>query len=188
MTGCNPCASWCIRRKHYDYEASMKNLFAAVSALVISAGLVGSAQAHPHHHGHTAPAPVWVQLEPEIVATFEAGGETYTVVNTHNRGLFGFELINIKNSTDRTVSSWWTTRGWCFTTQSYDANACYTRSGYAKFFTAKLNGPVFNVADGFSGGSSSGSSEFCDHYTKLEAEVSRDADNPCDYELRDLTD
>lgn len=166
----------------------MKILFAAVSTLILGIGLAGQALAHPNHHGHTAPAPQWVQLQPEIVASFESGGETYTVVNTHNRGLFGFELINIKNNTDRTVSSWWTTRGWCFTAPSYEANACYTRKGYASFFERKLKGPVFNVANGFSGGSGSSTYKFCDHYSKVEAKLSGDVDNPCDYDISDSDD
>ena len=64
-------------------------LAAAIAALWAAA----PAQAHPNHA-----AVSWKQMEPEVVAQFESDGELYSVTNTHQRGLFIGELIQIRDS------------------------------------------------------------------------------------------
>ena len=105
----------------------MKVLPFLLTAFAISAALFSTANAHPN-----PPAPVaaaqWVQLEPEEVMSFDADGETFTVWNTHHRGILGLELIEVRNSTGTNVAGWWSSRGWCFTQQAYSANGCWSNA------------------------------------------------------------
>jgi len=161
----------------------MKILTALLGAVILSAALITQAQAHPHsHHGHApAPAPAWIKLEPEQVMSFDHDSSYYTVWNTHYRGLFGVELIEIRNSSNRAVAGWWTTRGWCFTENGYHANACFSQSGYERFFIKKLATAGKHVSYSGSAGDSGSSDDFCDHYSKLEATISEDTSGNCGY-------
>ena len=64
--------------------------FLAAGCLALAGLGIHSAGAHPHHHGQAA-----VPYGVEKVTTFEMGGQSYVVWNTHIRGLFGGELIEI---------------------------------------------------------------------------------------------
>jgi hypothetical protein len=161
----------------------MKVLPFLLTAFAISAALFSTANAHPNH-----PAPVaaaqWVQLEPEEVMSFDADGETFTVWNTHHRGILGLELIEVRNSTGTNVAGWWSSRGWCFTQQAYSAQGCWSDTRYLQIVEDRMSTSNYtrslNVR--YSGSAGTDATTFCDHYTQLEYTISGDSSERCDYE------
>lgn len=170
----------------------MKFLSFLLGAVVLSACVGSKAFSHPQQHHGAAPVPVvapvsLIPLQAEEIANFEYSGQLYTVVNTHQRGLFGVELIEIHDGRGLPVAGWWSTRGWCFTHPAYTANACFSDAGFVRFMQRKIvtssytRSPTFNVG----GVGEAASTDFCDHYTKLEYKISGDTSDRCDYDEED---
>ena len=166
----------------------MKILSFLLGALVLSASIGSKALSHPHHHGTSAVpvvAPVsLIPLQAEEIMGFEYSGQYYTVVNTHQRGLFGVELIEIHNSQGLPVAGWWTTRGWCFTHPAYTSNACFSDAGFVRFMQRKMVSSSYTRSAAlYSGGGAAVAEEtdFCEHYSKLEYKISGDTSGRCDY-------
>ena len=146
-------------------------LAAAIAALWAAA----PAQAHPNHA-----AVSWKQMEPEVVAQFESDGELYSVTNTHQRGLFIGELIQIRDSHGALAHQWWSIHGWCFTAHAYEHQACWSQAHYLNIFTSYLNRASFTPPTG-GGLNTEDEYVFCEHYTKLEYKISGDTSDVCDY-------
>lgn len=163
----------------------MKVLPFLLSLFVIGATMVSTANAHPHH---TAPAPAaaasWVQLEPEEVMSFDTADGTFTIWNTHQRGLFGVELIEVRDSAGGNVAGWWSSRGWCFTQHAYASKGCWSDSGYRQVAQNRMKTASYTRSFNVRGGSADtdDATTFCDHYTQLEYTISGDTSERCDYE------
>ena len=164
----------------------MKIFAFVLGALAVLATAVSPAGAHPHSHAPVVHAPKWVQLDPESVISFNAGGDTFTLWNTHQRGLFGLELIEIHDDSGAAVAGWWSSRGWCFTAQAMETKACFSgddqlsRFAGVKLANASYARPVTIRGTSYS---PEASTEFCDHYTLLEAKISMDDSGNCDYDI-----
>jgi hypothetical protein len=150
----------------------------AVGCLALAGLGIHSAGAHPHHDGQ-AVLPYGV----EKVTTFEMGGQSYVVWNTHIRGLFGGELIEIRRPTGHLAGQWWSGNGWCFTPSVYDNQGCWPQGRYMDIFGRELTNyrNRFNPIDTGTHDSVV-STVFCDHYTQLEYTVSGDTSGICGHE------
>lgn len=165
----------------------MKFIASALGALSLLAAMAVPSGAHPHNHDAVPviqPAKL-VQLEAEEIMSFNANGGVYTVWNTHQRGLFGLELIEIHDASGFAVAGWWSSRGWCYTAQAYAANACGTEDRLARFAGNKLVTAAYDrplaIRDG--GSAVAEATSYCDHYTELEAKISGDTSGNCGYEI-----
>ena len=142
-----------------------------ISICVALAGLfsLGTAHAHPGHS--------YV----ERAAFFNHQGTNLNVWNTHRRGLFGAELIEIRDNRGKLYASWWTSRGWCFTEQSYSHNVCWSKGGYKELFVSRIK--RFAAGHQSVGGTSyRADTTFCDHYSQLEYTVSGDTSGICGHQ------
>ena len=162
----------------------MKILSFLLGAIVSSASIGSKALSHPHHHG-TSPVPVvapvsLIPLQAEEIMGFEYSGQYYTVVNTHQRGLFIGELIQIRDSHGALAHQWWSIHGWCFTAHAYENQACWSQSHYLNIFASYLNRASFTPPTG-GGLDTEDEYVFCEHYTKLEYKISGDTSDVCDY-------
>ena len=150
----------------------MKTFLSALAVLVAGLTSFQTAQAHPHHF--VSPA--------EKFTTFKYKGKNLNVWNTHNRGLFGAELIEIRDYRGKLYASWWTTQGWCFTGHVMEHGGCWSKSGYVALFKARINKVDHSKIDFSGSGGAAGSTDFCDHYSQLEYTVSGDTSGICDHE------
>lgn len=148
----------------------MKPILTAFAVLLASLSLTQAASAHPH--GFMSPV--------EKVLTFKYDGKELNVWNTHNRGLFGAELIEIRDYRGKLYASWWTTRGWCFTAHAIEHGGCWDRSGYTGLFKARIKRTDPKTLN-FSGKGLEEPYAFCDHYSQLEYTVSGDTSGICDH-------
>lgn len=145
-----------------------------VLALAAVVALFGAhaAQSHPYH-------PV-----AEEVMSFRHAGMTLTVVNTHQRGFLGGELIEIHNPGGSVRTSWWSNRGWCFTAHAINNHPCWHPDGYISLYKARMKGNQGTTVlrRPYGGGGASSSSDPCDHYSQLEYTVSGDTSGRCGHE------
>lgn len=146
----------------------MKALITSFTLLLALLLGSGSAFAHPGHYSV------------EHVTSFTDGGAKYNVWNTHRRGLFGTELIEIRDQYGRLHASWWASPGWCFTEHAYTNHGCYSERGYLKLFKSRMKS-YDNRANSYGGysGKNTDPGEFCDHYSQLEYTVSGDTSGVC---------
>ena len=163
----------------------MKIFPSVLGALALCIPFIVPAGAHPHNHGN-APvmtAPKLIQLDAEEVMSFDNGGATYSLWNTHQRGLFGLELIEVRGESGAAVAGWWSSRGWCFTAKAYAANACWSSARMAGFAGAKLVNASYSRSPSTRAGGSAteASTDFCDHYSALEAKISEATSGRCGY-------
>lgn len=149
----------------------MKAFFTALTLLAPLLLGATTAQAHPGHY------PV------ELVTSFNKGSSVYNVWNTHRRGFFGTELIEIRDQRGGLKASWWASNGWCFTEHAYSDYGCYSESGYTALFNQQMNRfGNRNVMLDTGGPRAADDYVFCDHYTQLEYTVSGDTSGVCDHE------
>ena len=118
-----------------------------------------------------------VAFGPELVTKFHYEGELLSVINTHTTGLFGMILVKVVNERGVEQSSWWTSRGQCFTRGAFLAQSCWSSAGYHERFEQELS----RTHRVISGPGRKRSTDPCDHYTKLEAILSRDTSGACGY-------
>ena len=172
----------------------MRRILAICAAAIAGLSASSTAQAQAHHHGDgnfnhhhhggqvvvpSQRAPIkMVALTPEVVAQFEHDGATYTVINTHQRGLFWTEGMLIADSKGNTVGGWWTTRGQCFTKKFYEGSVCMSQGQYRNLFKTRLTSTTMDLDIK---GDYGKPYELCDHYTKLEYTISGDTSGVCGY-------
>ena len=159
-----------ISPEHRKVQKMTRLKTLAMIAAVAVFGAVTPAQAHPHH------------MAEEEVMSFLHNGSTLTVWNTHQRGILGNELIEVRDAAGNTEGSWWSITGWCFTAHAVNNHPCWHPNGYIALIKDRLRGPVTVTTRAYSGSAASPSTDFCDHYTQLEYTVSGDTSGACGHE------